>query len=380
MTLPIRQHRDLRIDFFRGLALWFIFLDHLGHTWLRAITLKHVALCDSAELFVLLAGISAGMVYGSALTRHGLTYVWTRVLRRTFVIYRTHLIVFALFALEVVVIAARFNQPSYLKLIHIHPVTTAPFRSILEAATLRFQPRSMDILPLYVVLLLIFCLALPLLRWPKVLLTISAAIYVGSRLLHLNLPAWESAWYFNPLTWQLLFIIGVVSTSLIMKGAHSRWWDVSAWAVTLFCMVQAVTHYIPSKVPHWLVVDTAAIDKTGLHPFRLMSILALAWLTWRYVPATAKWLRSALASPLLLMGQHSLPVFCTTIFMSTLGEIWLADSTGLKSQVLVPAVGTLIMFLVALFYGLIRRKPKAVHHKPEELKYIPLVPVGDTRP
>ena len=71
MQTLIRPNRDLRIDFFRGVALWCMFIDHLIRGWLRAITIMRYGFCDSAELFVLLSGISAGMVYGGMVARKG---------------------------------------------------------------------------------------------------------------------------------------------------------------------------------------------------------------------------------------------------------------------------------------------------------------------
>ena len=68
------------------------------------------------------------------------------------------------------------------------------------------------------------------------------------------------------------------------------------------------------------------IDKSALHPLRLVSILALAYLLGHAVPRDAAWLRGRLAAPFLLMGQHGLPVFCTGIFLSFLGRLALEQS------------------------------------------------------
>ena len=55
-----RRPRDLRADVFRGLALWFIFIDHIPDNWLGHATLRNFALCDATEAFVLLAGYAGG--------------------------------------------------------------------------------------------------------------------------------------------------------------------------------------------------------------------------------------------------------------------------------------------------------------------------------
>ena len=111
----IRPGRDLRIDFFRGIALWSIYIDHLMIGWLREITLQQYALCDVAEWFVLLSGISAGIVYQRAMTRDGLRAARLKIARRAAAIYRAHLIMFTLFVVEVGVLVASLNPPSFLE-------------------------------------------------------------------------------------------------------------------------------------------------------------------------------------------------------------------------------------------------------------------------
>src|ERR1700753_498982 len=93
----IRQNRDLRIDFFRGFALWCMLIDHMIKSWLRGITLKEYGFCDGGELFVLLAGLSAGMVYHRVMVRDGLGAAWLKIGRRIVAIYRTHLVLYVLF-------------------------------------------------------------------------------------------------------------------------------------------------------------------------------------------------------------------------------------------------------------------------------------------
>ena len=70
----IRPHRDLRVDFFRGLALWWIFIDHIPDNWIAQFSLRNVALCDATEVFVLLAGYAGGLAYGRSMDRHGWVY------------------------------------------------------------------------------------------------------------------------------------------------------------------------------------------------------------------------------------------------------------------------------------------------------------------
>ena len=63
--------RDLRLDLFRGLALWFIFLDHIPGNVVNWVTIRNYGFSDAAEVFVFISGYTAAIVYGRLLVRDG---------------------------------------------------------------------------------------------------------------------------------------------------------------------------------------------------------------------------------------------------------------------------------------------------------------------
>src|SRR5580692_126530 len=63
--------RDLRVDLFRGLALWWIYTDHIPGDALSHLSLQNYAMCDATEIFVLLAGYGGGLAYGLTMNRQG---------------------------------------------------------------------------------------------------------------------------------------------------------------------------------------------------------------------------------------------------------------------------------------------------------------------
>jgi len=73
--------RDLRVDFFRGLALWWIYTDHIPGNVLGDISLRNFATCDATEVFVLLAGYGGGLSYGMNLSRNGILIETSAALR-----------------------------------------------------------------------------------------------------------------------------------------------------------------------------------------------------------------------------------------------------------------------------------------------------------
>ena len=82
LSHPSAMERDLRLDFFRGVALFCIFLDHLPNNILAEFTFQSVMFADAAEVFILISGYTAGMVYGRAMERQGFLVAGIRVYHR----------------------------------------------------------------------------------------------------------------------------------------------------------------------------------------------------------------------------------------------------------------------------------------------------------
>jgi len=356
--------RDLRVDFFRGLALWFIFIDHVPGNVLGHLTLRNFALCDATEAFVLLAGYAAGLAYGGLLSRHGWGLAAAQLLRRAGTLYVAHIFLFVVFTAQVGLSAAALDAAAYLDELHLDAFGSEPYRALLEALLLRFQPAFLDILPLYIALLLLLVPALPLLRWPMLLAALSGLLYLAVRLTGTNLPTWTGGgWFFNPLAWQALFFIGCMLGFVPGGGRpavprHPALMALSVMVLLLGALALVAAFHRPElldRVPERVAAVLVGVDKSGLHPFRLMSILALAYLLGHLVPIGAGWLQGVAAAPFVLMGQHGLPVFCSGIFLSFLGRLALELSDAWAMQVAVNALGLLALVgvgLVAAWYRL----------------------------
>jgi hypothetical protein len=340
MRTLIRQNRDPRIDFFRGIALWSMFVDHLINSWFRAITVKQLAFSDSAELFVLLSGMSAGIVYTRILERDGLFAAWNRIVRRVLAIYRTQLILFVLFVALVQALVEWQHPAGFLQFLNLERLGAAPYRSFLDVVLLTYLPKFFDILPLYMVLLLMLCAALPLMRWPRLVLTLSAGLYLATLAFHLALPGWVG--FFNPLAWQIVYIIGAVSVSFFKAKHYWRGWDWLAILFAVFSLVESHAKYLVNRAPSALLLSFEP-EKPNLHPLRLLAIVSLTWLVWRYVPATAGWLRSRMAEPLVLIGQHSLPVFAASILFAVIGEVFVVKSPQWFWQLVALCLGSMAL-------------------------------------
>src|SRR5476649_2393792 len=82
MVLPVIGERELRLDLFRGMALWLIFIDHLPPSLLTWFTIRNYGFSDATEIFIFISGYTAAFVYGRAMLDSGFMVATARILRR----------------------------------------------------------------------------------------------------------------------------------------------------------------------------------------------------------------------------------------------------------------------------------------------------------
>jgi hypothetical protein len=358
--------RDLRVDFCRGLALWWIYADHIPGDVLANYSLRNFAMCDATEVFVLLAGYGAGLAYGGTMDRQGVLYAAADTLRRVWTLYIAHIFLFVVYTAQVAYSAQLLDRGFYLEETRLDVLADNPYRALLEALLLNYQPSLLNILPLYVVLLLFLAFVLPLLRAPTILLGLSFTVYAIARVAGLNLISWTGeGWFFNPFAWQFLFMIGAVLAYAPPASLPKPRWLFDTLAIAVLAAGLLViwvvdTHpRLAAGLPVPVIRFVITEDKTGLHPFRLLSILALTWLTVRFVPPHAQWLRSRIAAPLILIGQNSLPVFCAGIFFGFIARLGLEFSEAAPMQLAVNVFGLLGMICVGTVAAWYRSKGRS---------------------
>ena len=148
--------RELRLDLFRGLALWLIFVDHLPPNLFTWLTIRNYGFSDATEIFIFISGYTAAFVYGRALTDRGFVVAGARILKRVWQIYVAHVFLFTIFLAEISYVATRFENPLYTEEMGILDFLKQPDVTIVQALLLKFRPVNMDVLPLYIVLLGLF--------------------------------------------------------------------------------------------------------------------------------------------------------------------------------------------------------------------------------
>ena len=352
--------RDYRLDFFRGAALFFIFIDHIPGNPLAYATLKSFAFADAAEAFIFISGYTAALVYGRVVLRDGPVMATLRIWRRVWQLYVAHLCIFMVYTAQVAYAMAHMTNPLYVENLGVGDFLQRPDITILRVLMLQFQPTHLDILPLYIALLFVFPGFILLMRRSITLaVALSAALYAVVQVWPINLPGHpdDEVWYFNPFAWQFLFVIAAALGFHRARDGDTaapipRWLVAAAIAVAGFaCVVQLswVLHDFNSTIPALLRRLLWPIEKTGLPLPRLLSILALAVLVARFVPRDARFLTSRLGWVVVLCGQNSLDVFCLSILLSVLGGILLTGlGDGLAMVTAVNLVGMLAMVALAL--------------------------------
>jgi hypothetical protein len=354
VTLPPKE-RDLRLDFFRGAALWLIFLNHIPSNFVGWFTTRNFGFSDAAEMFVFISGYTAAFVYGRVMMERGFTVASMRILKRVWQIYVAFIFLFMIYLAQISWVAARFENPLYIEEMNLLHFLQRPEIVIVEALLLRFLPANVDVLPLYIVLMAFFPLMLWLiLRAPNIALAASFVLYLAARYFGWNLQAYpaDKVWYFSPFAWQFLFLIGAWCGT---GGAKQIGWLIRSKALLILggiylafaaFMTLATNIPLPIDWPDWLLIFP--LDKTGLDPLRLAHFLILTAIVVRFVPADAQFLRSDWAKPLILCGEHSLEIFCLGVFLSFTAHILMIEvSSRILFQVFVSFGGIFAMIALA---------------------------------
>ena len=256
--------RDLRLDFFRGLSLFFIFIDHIPENLLSYFTLHSIAFCDAAEVFIFISGYTAALVYGTSLRRNGPLLAIAQIYRRVWQLYVAHVFLFVIFVAEVSYTLIAVQSPMYTEELGVGDFLSEPHIAVMRALVLQFQPPFLDILPLYIVLLATFPLVLLALEASPLLTCLASALLYGLTLtlgLALHTYPANHAWYFNPLAWQFLFVIGATCGFARAKGV------------------------VPLPIPRWITGAAVAIAACFL-------LISLSWMAhWWYDPFPPLFLR-----------------------------------------------------------------------------------------
>lgn len=362
-TLP--SARNLQLDFFRGLALMIIFINHMpGNPWFH-YTPSRLGLSDSAETFVFLSGFAAAIAFGRSFRQAGLGLGSVRVFFRCGQIYLAHL---ALFIMMVAMLLS-LNSLSFMH-VSWHLDNLGYFFAHTEQAlqalvSLKYVPNFIDILPMYLVIMLWLPMVWALSRIHVALAVgYSLALYLAASVYGWELPAdpqSNQAWYFNPFCWQLVFFTGFAFSSGWLPVPRPRT-DLIALctAYALFCYpLENAFGY--QNLP-WFADFRAnwepLLNKSHEGFLRYLHFLAVAYLVYCFMRSRQHWLQSKLAQAVIGMGQQSLPIFmlgtCLSFACGMLLDNFKTDFFG---STLINLAGLGLMILAARLLNWLDQKP-----------------------
>src|ERR1700727_1452274 len=184
----VSVERDVRLDLFRGVGLWMIFLDHIPHDVVSWLTLRNYGFSDAAEAFVFISGYLAGYIYGPIIASGNFLAALKRLWTRVWQMYVAHIMLFLLFTAQIARAVRRFDNPMYEDEFNVHNFLQHPDVLIGQALTLRYKPVDLDVLPLYITLIATAPFMLwAMVRRPNLTLLASVVLYIGARVFDWNL-------------------------------------------------------------------------------------------------------------------------------------------------------------------------------------------------
>ena len=353
------EGRDLRLDLFRGVANWAIFLNHIPNNAGMWITTRNYGFSDAAEVFVFIAGYAAAIVYSKSMLAQGFNAGATRLLERAWQLYVAHVVLLVINLAVINRAAQTYNEPHLLDEFNVGGLTDDPVRTLTQGLLLKYKPFNFDILPLYIVVLTACPPALWLmLRRPDVTIAAALVLYFAARQFEWNLPAYPSGvWYFNPFTWQFLFMLGawcaLGGASRMRTIIRSPAVLVIGTAYLSFALVMTMAGHFETfgrTFPEWLVNAFNPNDKTNLAPYRVVHFIVIAVLVIRFLPIDWRGLESRWLRPLIVCGQRSLEVFCVGLLLSFVGHFLLdVVSDSLLAQIVVSMSGVALMTAIAYY-------------------------------
>ncbi|MER2507203.1 MAG: OpgC domain-containing protein [Amaricoccus sp.] len=355
MAVPVRPARDLRIDFFRGLGMFIILIAHVpNNSWALWIP-GRFGFSDATEIFVFQSGMASALAFGATFDRHGAGMLAARTLRRVWQIYWTHIGVFMVILALTVAAGARPDGMTYADQLNLVPFLHDPGGLAKALLTLRYVPNYFDILPMYMVILLLIPVMLIAERvHVSLALTLMAGLWLAAQAGWATLPAEpfsDRTWFFNPFGWQLLFFTGffLVRGRIPAPGYHR--WLIAAAAIFLIASVpfSLVRWYETHPAFHDVARQLAGLtDKSAFGALRFAHFLALAYLAVQAVGERGAILRGGAVRVVTVVGQQSLAVFATGMVTAQILGIWLSrGDDGALRMTMANLVGFAVLIATA---------------------------------
>jgi hypothetical protein len=331
--------RRPELDAVRGLMLVWMVMTHLP-TLLPNYTNQPFGFVSASEGFIFLSALFTGRIYFRYAEHHGYPAMRRKIGMRTLRLYGYHAFLLAFAFIVAAPIAAHGDRPNLHNLLDFY-FTAGPKQSIIEAFLLIYRPPLLDILPMYIIFLLLTPVMLTLSKrigWTPILAgsaTLWFLAHLGFRsaehhfvnqVLGVRIPINEMG-SFDMWGWQFLWMVGLWFGVRWAQGNL----PVDEWArrYTLSAaIIAAVLLPFRYAVGRW--IDLGAFeplfDKWHFGAVRLVNFAAVAVLLVRFQGI----LKPLAVRPLVLLGQASLQVFCVHLLFCFAGLTLLGNAATLS--------------------------------------------------
>jgi len=363
-----RLQRDITIDIVRGAGILMIGVDHLAYlaekfgtanfvnpfiTWLR------VGWSSAAEFFVFFSGYLTGMVYLKTLHTHGTWMMWARAAQRSWHIYVVNLL--TLCCVLVLLHLAPFANGQLNTLTDMQTLMGADAaRGIVEFLRLQFSPLFFEILNLYIVLLLVapaVILLAQVSRAAVILISVGIWLVVQLNAAWGIAPAFASDSNFNPLGWQLVFVLGMLAG---MHGVFARLrelWSrrrlvLVSGSLLLVAFVIKMIDRSGWALPLIGAFDMPGFDKVNLGSLQLAHFLVSVVFVTQIIPRSLTIQGSLPFRAVAGVGRRSLECFCLSTILVYAG-VGLLSQTGSFDPLSLLVVGAVIVLCLCAFAPLV---------------------------
>jgi len=360
---------DLRPSLLLGIAAWFLFLDHIPHNAVSALTLRNFGFSGATDLFVFVGGYTAAILYGKMMLERGFVVTATRMFRRVWQLYAAYVVLFVIYINLIGYVARKTAAPEIIHEFNVAGILGHTIRTLIYGLLLQAKPLNLDVLQLFIVLMAFFPIVLfGLLRRPNLTAAGSIALYLAARILDFNLSSFpEGRWYFNPFSWQLLFVLGAWFALMGAKQLRTiralqevSILRIAAGAYLLFALAVTAAGKFPQLaefVPGFVFDAFLPNDKENLAPYRVLHFLAVAFLFTFLVPRNWHGFHWPALQPVVKCGEEWLAVFCAGVFLSFAGHFVLITGPNLLAMhFLVSIAGISAMAAVAYYVSWSRRQ------------------------
>jgi hypothetical protein len=319
--------RMVELDVLRGFLLLMMVANH-SPSPLRQITDQPIGFFSTAEPFVFISALLAGLLFQQRRDKLGFAAARAATLQRALRIYRAHLItLFVVFAVGSLFLTwvpgIRYILNKFFE---------SPTSAVAGSVALLFQPPLLDILPMYV----IFSLVTPLAFWIadrvgwRTVFIISAGVWLLSQFSlreFLTAPIRDQAFVqigpFDLFAWQLLWIAGLMFGRSLQQGKSILYFSKRT---EIFLLSLAIGFALARWTCVYLNINASAkfwfLDKWHLGPLRLLNFFVVTWFAAKAMPYLRQW-REYLR-PLSAVGQNMLPVFSMQICLSIFVAGWIS--------------------------------------------------------